>query len=74
MLARPAASLSTGVTKISSVDKTNKIRCHGNDATSLEGSKKTVRHIDHLQPYSSTNPENLTNISQVDFEIIIGRT
>jgi len=36
---------------------------------SLEGLKNEFQ-IDHLQPYSSTNPENMAKIGLADLEVI----
>ena len=38
-------------------------------AMSLEGLKNEFQ-IDHLQPYSSTNPENMAKIALADLEVI----
>jgi len=56
MLAHPAAPLAACVQQ-------NLIAM----VTSIDWSKNKFQ-IDHLQPYSSTNPENLAKIGSGDFE------
>ena len=66
-LARPAVPLTTGMTKISSVDKPTKIGCYDNVSRVI---KKTHFRV-VLYSHSSTNSENLANIGPVGFEQLV---
>jgi len=76
MLARPAAPLATSVQRISSVDKTNKMRNSVNETNKnwlpwqryLRDRNTNFRLI--VYSHGSTNRENLAKIGVVDVEII----
>jgi len=76
MLARPAAPLATSVQRISSVDKTNKMRNSVNETNKnwlpwqryLRDRNTNFRLI--VYSHGSANRENLAKIGVVDVEII----
>jgi len=62
-LSRPAAPLAIGVTKISSVDKTNR---NWLPWQRLLYHRKTIFRL-IIYSQSSSNPKNLANVGRVDF-------